>query len=56
MWFYFTSAILLFAAATAKACSKASVKISLPFAPRRRSGQAPLMDVSNLPDNAGENI
>ena len=56
MWFYVTSAILLFSAATAKACNKARVKISMPFAPRRRSGQAPLMDVSNLPDNAGENI
>lgn len=56
MWFYVTSAILLFSAATAKACSKASVKIQLPFVPGRRSRKPQLMDVSNLPRNAGENI
>ncbi|QXZ08852.1 YihY/virulence factor BrkB family protein [Comamonas sp. Y33R10-2] len=56
MWFYVTSAILLFSAATAKACSKANVKIRVPFAPRPKSGQAQLMDLSKLPINAGENI
>lgn len=56
MWFYVTSAILLFSAATAKACSKANVKISVPFATQPKSGQTQLMDLSKLPINAGENI
>ena len=48
MWFYFTSAILLFSAATAKACSKAGMHFgrSRPRAPEPRQ----------RPDSAGENI
>ena len=56
MWFYFTSAVLLFSAATAKACSKTSMKVSLPLAPRRKSSTATPMDLSKLPSNGGENI
>lgn len=56
MWFYFTSAVLLFSAATAKACSKAGMKVSPPFAPRRKNSTATPMDLSKLPGNGGENI
>lgn len=55
MWFYFTSAILLFSAATAKACSKSKVQLGIPFVSRKPSN-ATLMDVQRLPENAGENI
>ena len=55
MWFYFTSAILLFSAATAKACSKSKVQLGIPFVSRKPSSATP-MDVQRLPENAGENI
>lgn len=55
MWFYFTSAILLFSAATAKACSKSKVQLGIPFVSRKTSSTT-LMDVQRLPENAGENI
>ncbi|MPM76060.1 hypothetical protein SDC9_123055 [bioreactor metagenome] len=55
MWFYFTSAILLFSAATAKACSKSRVQFAVPFVARKASSARP-MDLQRLPENAGENI
>jgi membrane protein len=55
MWFYFTSAILLFSAATAKACSRSRVQWTVPFVARKASSARP-MDLQRLPENAGENI
>ncbi|MEX8192758.1 YihY/virulence factor BrkB family protein [Comamonas guangdongensis] len=53
MWFYFTSAILLFSAATAKACSKAE----LHFGKRKsQASRIPPQDLRQRPDSAGENI
>ena len=55
MWFYFTSAILLFSAATAKACSKSRLKLRMPFTSPKPSSPH-LMDLERLPKNAGEDI
>ncbi|CAM4247832.1 YihY/virulence factor BrkB family protein [Comamonas aquatilis] len=54
MWFYFTSAILLFSAATAKACSKAGLRFRRPFA--SQAGAPATVDPQALPKTAGENI
>ena len=54
MWFYFTSAILLFSAATAKACSKAGLRFRRPFA--SQAGAPSTVDPQTLPKTAGENI
>lgn len=56
MWFYFTSAILLFSAATAKACSRAGVKFHKPFALRGKPGKSEATGSERLPEHAGENI
>lgn len=57
MWFYFTSAILLFSAATAKACSRCDMR--LPHLWRGRGGDAqdkPAQGNGPQPGHAGENI
>ena len=56
MWFYFTCAILLFSAATAKACSRANMEFRRPFSSQNPEPIAQKWDLSKLPDNAGENI
>lgn len=56
MWFYFTSAILLFSAATAKACSKAGLRFRQLLAKRSGKAVAEPVDLSTLPKTAGENI
>ena len=56
MWFYFTCAILLFSAATAKACSRANMEFRRPFSTQNPEPIAQKWDLSKLPDNAGENI
>ena len=66
MWIYFTAAILLFSAATAKACGMENVRFHRPFSTEERAGK--MEDVAAqqkalhrlrmeaLPDSAGENI
>lgn len=56
MWFYFTCAILLFSAATAKACSRDKVSFSRKGKRKNEQSAPKYMDLSALPDNAGENI
>lgn len=57
MWFYFTSAILLFSAATAKACSRTGVQLRHLVRSWSRGTVPPdAMDLRKLPDSAGENI
>ena len=63
MWIYFTAAILLFSAATAKACGMANVQFQRPFS-ARVPAQDPAAEqqalrreqIAALPDCAAENI